>query len=76
MPIINTSSNSAFFSSIQDLAKNVFFVSLFPTIGLLAYLLFGLFSGQLADASAGKASLHTIQLVSQISFYQILALGG
>ena len=73
MPI-NTSSSTAFFNSVQDLAKNVFYVSLFPTIGILAYLLYGLFSGQLADASAGKASLQTIHLVGQLSFYLNISL--
>lgn len=74
MPVIDTSSKSAFFSSVQDLAKNVFFVSLFPTIGILAYLLYGLFSGQLADASVGKASAQTVHLVGQLSFYLNLSL--
>jgi hypothetical protein len=61
--------------SVLDAIKKVFQVSLIPTLGLFIYLMYGLFSGALADVAGKPAeSAHALQLVQQLSLYLNISL--
>lgn len=67
-------SDGAFAETLREYAQKIFYASLIPTIGLLGYLLFGLFSGQLADAAKGTADAHALTVINQISFWLNISL--
>lgn len=59
-----------------EILQKVFFLGLLASVALFGYLMYGLLSGQLANAAgAGKSDLqHGIALVTQLSFYLNIAL--
>jgi hypothetical protein len=66
---------------MTDLAQKVFYIGLVITLGILGYLVYGLFSGELANAAhgaKGAAQLaehqHALQLVTSLSEYLNISL--
>jgi hypothetical protein len=54
--------------------QKVFYVGLIASVALFGYLIYGLFTGQMANA-AGKSELqHATELVTQLSFYLNISL--
>lgn len=69
-PRVEFDSNNFLSDRVVDFLTKAFQVSLLPTIALTAWLMWGLFSGRLADvagmsAADRTATLHTITLLSQ-----------
>jgi hypothetical protein len=65
-----TTQGSGFSENMREWAQKILMLSLFPTIGLFAYLMYGLVSGQLAGAAANHTEArHAAELVNQLSSY-------
>ena len=61
---------AGFSETVREWAQKTFLLGLIPTIGLFAYLSYGLFSGQLAGVVHNKAeALRAVELVHQLSSY-------
>jgi hypothetical protein len=61
---------------VIDFAQKIFFIGLVVSLGILGYLIYGLMTGQLADAAAGQKGVaalaehqHALQLVTSLSQY-------
>jgi hypothetical protein len=66
---------SGFSESAREWAQKILVLSAIPTIGLFAYLSYGLFSGQLAGVASNRVEAqHAVQLVGQLSSYLNIAL--
>lgn len=64
------SKGTGFTETMREWAQKVFILGLIPTLGLFAYLSYGLFSGQLAGAAANKGeAYHAVLVVNQLSSY-------
>jgi MFS family permease len=59
---------------ILDLMQKVFFVGLIASVALFGYLIYGLFTGQMADAVGKTEMQHGTELVTQLSFYLNISL--
>lgn len=65
---------SGFGEIVRDWARNVFYIGLIPTVGLIGYLLYGLFTGQLANTAHNKLDAHAVELISQLSTWLNISL--
>ena len=55
--------------TLREYAQKIFFFSLIPTVCLFGYLLYGLFTGQLANASQGAEAAHAFSVIQQTSLW-------
>jgi len=69
------SKGEGFSENVREWAQKTLIIGLIPTVCLFAYLIYGLFSGQLAGAAQNKTeALHAVQLVGQLSIVLNIAL--
>src|SRR5215210_2800762 len=70
-----TTQGSGFTENVREWAQKVLMLAMIPTIGLFAYLLYGLISGQLAGAATNHTEAkHAADLVNQLSSYLNISL--
>ena len=60
--------------TMREYAQKIFLFAIIPTVGLFGYLLYGLFTGQLANASAGPEAAHALVVIQQTSFWLNISL--
>ncbi len=70
-PAVDFDSNSFLSDSVVDILTKVFQISLIPTVLLTAWLMWGLFSGRLADVAGMSAADHTaaLQTITTLSLW-------
>src|SRR5205085_9243748 len=69
--------SAKFVRILQDIAANVFKLSVLTTVALFGYLLWGLFSGQLTDATQMRSRqeiAHILQLIPQLAMWLNISL--
>lgn len=69
-----STSGSGLQESFREAAQKVCVLAGVPTIGILAYLIYALVTGQLAEAAHGKDHAHALEVIRQLSLYMNIGL--